>query len=69
MIKLNVLNINDKSNNNIFGFDVDKGISETTDRRSYNRVFGFPFGPSYNSNSVTPLEEVKQTFNNIDVLR
>lgn len=59
-----ILNIPDKSSRNIFGFDVDKGRLKTTDSKRYNRVLGFPFRSSYNSDVVTPLEEVKQTFNN-----
>lgn len=59
-----ILNIPDKTNRNIFGFDVDNGRLKTTDSKRYNRVLGFPFRSSYNSDTVTPLEEVKQTFNN-----
>ena len=58
-----ILNVPDKSSRNIFGFDVDNGRLKTTDSKRYNRVLGFPFGSSYNSDVVTPLEEVKQTFN------
>ena len=64
MTRRGIVNIPDKSNRNIFGFDVDKGRLKTTDSKRYNRVLGFPFGSSYNSDTVTPLEEVKQTFNN-----
>ena len=63
MTKSRILNIPDKSNRNIFGFDVDNGRLKTTDNKRYNRVLGFPFESSYNSDVVTPLEEVKQTFN------
>lgn len=64
MTRRGILNIPDKSSRNIFGFDVDNGRLKTTDNKRYNRVLGFPFRQYYNSDTVTPLEEVKQTFNN-----